>query len=88
VRNTEYHLATAKDFCYAFHGPALPLMLLLLITLQRIVRSISIYFARLGHVSDSSVHPRALPSAWDRRNYQAFAILQEPQVRGIVITEE
>ncbi len=25
-RNSEYHLATAEDFCYAFHGPALLLI--------------------------------------------------------------
>jgi len=28
VGNAENHLATAQDFCYAFHGPAFPLMFL------------------------------------------------------------
>lgn len=53
---------------------------IILFKVYRIARSISIYFAQLGPVSDNFVHPRALPSAWDRRNYQTFAILQEAQL--------
>ncbi|NCB03555.1 MAG: hypothetical protein EOM67_15595, partial [Spirochaetia bacterium] len=31
------------------------------------------------------MHPRALPSAWDRRNYQAFAILQEALLITLIL---